>query len=91
MEDALARVLKDKRAAGVCLNPCCNGRCTRTLKNGGKERKKDVLILVVMEDALALYFKEEGKWKKKVLILVVMEDALALKFTNHGRNDGRSS
>ena len=38
----------------VSLNPCCNGRCTRTLKNGGKERKKDVLILVVMEDALAL-------------------------------------
>ena len=61
------------------LNPCCNGRCTRTQGRSLKAlRPRQVLILVVMEDALALY---AGKWAIKesrpVLILVVMEDALA--------------
>ena len=39
-----------------CLNPCCNGRCTRTPRNwlGYRTSKRKVLILVVMEDALAL-------------------------------------
>ena len=55
MEDALAR--EPNSIIGVIiksLNPCCNGRCTRTLlcllvKVG----IGFVLILVVMEDALA--------------------------------------
>ena len=37
------------------LNPCCNGRCTRTYVCKDAEVKNfEVLILVVMEDALAL-------------------------------------
>ena len=37
------------------LNPCCNGRCTRTI-NGDWQTTiyVTVLILVVMEDALVL-------------------------------------
>ena len=35
------------------LNPCFNGRCTRTSDvNGQKVEKSVVLILVLMEDAL---------------------------------------
>mgnify|MGYP001682808331 CR=1 FL=1 len=41
----------------MCLNPCFNGRCTRTAMNNftvtGYVCK--VLILVLMEDALVLY------------------------------------
>ena len=39
--------------------------------------KQWVLILVVMEDALALLFNHLYETEKRVLILVVMEDALA--------------
>ena len=43
---------KYKNLAG--LNPCCNGRCTRTIITSREEVSIDiVLILVVMEDALA--------------------------------------
>jgi len=36
------------------LNPCCNGRCTRTQSKRAHRAHLDrVLILVVMEDALA--------------------------------------
>ena len=36
------------------LNPCCNGRCTRTsVKETRAFTPEEVLILVVMEDALA--------------------------------------
>ena len=55
MEDALAlKSLSVINMKNNSLNPCCNGRCTRTcwllpqLFSGC-----DVLILVVMEDALA--------------------------------------
>ena len=64
---------------GESLNPCCNGRCTRTAALAYRKFGAIlVLILVVMEDALApdendVYTKGETK----VLILVVMEDALA--------------
>ena len=55
MEDALARKELECSADFLFgLNPCCNGRCTRTGKTlvylGQVVR---VLILVVMEDALA--------------------------------------
>ena len=63
------------------LNPCCNGRCTRTSKNSIPLSKplSRVLILVVMEDALALgNVVRPIVARDKVLILVVMEDALAL-------------
>ena len=55
MEDALAPVpqlMSCKRM--LSLNPCCNGRCTRTDANIRFGNPDDVvLILVVMEDALA--------------------------------------
>ena len=56
MEDALAQDPKNRKGQRFrCLNPCCNGRCTRTsssnMRNAGETC---VLILVVMEDALAL-------------------------------------
>ena len=40
-------------------------------------QKEIVLILVVMEDALALMIREPKEDARVVLILVVMEDALA--------------
>ena len=43
-----------------CLNPCCNGRCTRTAVQLAKSGLVNVLILVVMEDALA-QLSHEGK------------------------------
>ena len=36
-----------------------------------------VLILVLMEDALALWYRVQFEWMSLVLILVLMEDALA--------------
>ena len=55
MEDALAPY-SYKHEGKICvgLNPCCNGRCTRSLLSGAKIDVVQVLILVVMEDALAL-------------------------------------
>ena len=54
MEDALAQpahklVVFDQEG----LNPCCNGRCTRTGIRPMSLIISTVLILVVMEDALA--------------------------------------
>ena len=64
----------------ACLNPCFNGRCTRTLMSFiNLFTKYTVLILVLMEDALARLFDHTTKiTQTKVLILVLMEDALAL-------------
>ena len=81
MEDALA-LLSSSSCLEICssrLNPCCNGRCTRT--NAVLRDNEDisfVLILVVMEDALALWRSLCIHIIHRVLILVVMEDALAL-------------
>ena len=55
MEDALARPLwVFQHYKALSLNPCCNGRCTRTLTIMNTIDFLNVLILVVMEDALAL-------------------------------------
>ncbi len=82
MEDALARnIVDDLGVTYESLNPCCNGRCTRTRSSILKKAHilKKVLILVVMEDALApAYSVLCHTANKDVLILVVMEDALAL-------------
>ena len=41
--------------AAIGLNPCFNGRCTRTVPvNPSLGIFRDVLILVLMEDALVL-------------------------------------
>ena len=55
MEDALALTEKFGYIVSekFSLNPCCNGRCTRTSGKVFKFRRSVVLILVVMEDALA--------------------------------------
>ena len=56
MEDALAQQITIMLVIfeGLGLNPCCNGRCTRTTKlHEGLTQFSYVLILVVMEDALA--------------------------------------
>ena len=55
MEDALAPTWwENKEARKTSLNPCCNGRCTRTFVFIlFSKSKRTVLILVVMEDALA--------------------------------------
>ncbi|GEM_PF-1517131 len=59
------------------LNPCFNGRCTRTCnENLQQEKKEIVLILVLMEDALVLSGRHCKKQYLAVLILVLMEDAL---------------
>ena len=39
------------------LNPCFNGRCTSTSNNIKNSETYDVLILVLMEDALVLVEK----------------------------------
>ena len=55
MEDALVQSLRKKfRNMLFCLNPCCNGRCTRTDGETRTIKVYHVLILVVMEDALVL-------------------------------------
>ena len=55
MEDALVPESSSsiQNARATSLNPCFNGRCTRTSDvNGQKVEKSVVLILVLMEDAL---------------------------------------
>ena len=69
------------RTSKLCLNPCCNGICSKTEQERiGKAVPLAVLILVVMEYALrhhALF--RELRWHDWVLILVVMEYALRLR------------
>ena len=78
MEDALVLLAKGAfGSANSCLNPCCNGRCTRTaIVVDSQYGCSVVLILVVMEDALVLGESIDLRKAKLVLILVVMEDAL---------------
>ena len=55
MEDALVQKKSGRRSKSLkCLNPCFNGRCTRTRKSVIKMVYDQVLILVLMEDALVL-------------------------------------
>ena len=59
------------------LNPCCNGRYSRS--NSYRHHQFDeipVLILVVMEDTLGDYYYLRNRVNNQVLILVVMEDTL---------------
>ena len=56
MEDALVRRLV-RRVINLKmgLNPCFNGRCTRTdFEDDLDDWQREVLILVLMEDALVL-------------------------------------
>ena len=75
----------------ACLNPCFNGRCTRTtLELLKKGKEVTVLILVLMEDALAQIYMMNLNIKLRVLILVLMEDALALFHRELLRSTSRS-
>ena len=62
-----------------CLNPCCNGWCTRTYGIfDHRPWNLGVLILVIMDDALArVRLLACSYWTRRVLILVVMDDTLA--------------
>ena len=56
MEDALVHIFfKLNCMSKKSLNPCCNGRCTRTIDLSQAKLVTLVLILVVMEDALVPY------------------------------------
>ena len=79
MEDALVRGLLDCKEGPWTpgLNPCFNGRCTRTRPQCGFAIGQIwVLILVLMEDALVRSEDNMPQAMKLVLILVLMEDAL---------------
>ena len=54
MEDALVPESSSsiQNARATSLNPCFNGRCTRTYTGMIKKKFGSVLILVLMEDAL---------------------------------------
>ena len=55
MENALVQGLRlRERTAKVGLNPCFNGKCTRTWPIERMEVVRNVLILVLMENALVL-------------------------------------
>ena len=56
MEDALVPTSTIAEYLSLSLNPCFNGRCTRTQSvcNENLQKEKKVLILVLMEDALVL-------------------------------------
>ena len=59
------------------LNPCSNGRCSaRNLSSNVSAQVAEVLILVLMEDALRVLHNQSRDNVLKVLILVLMEDAL---------------
>ena len=64
----------------ISLNPCCNGRWSRTdVSLNDKLKEWNVLILVVMEDGLVLKDQSPRIFERwAVLILVVMEDGLVL-------------
>ena len=68
---------EDMEIIHFCLNPCCSGRCSvRHLGRGICPTCKEVLILVVVEDAQWDWLKSTEKERVyTVLILVVVEDA----------------
>ena len=59
MEDGLVQCSKwCSNQCCTCLNPCCNGRWSRTILILYVKLLCGVLILVVMEDGLVLMSKE---------------------------------
>ena len=86
MEDALVRLHRNnkKKIGSKSLNPCFNGRCTRTPQTRNfLEFIAEVLILVLMEDALVPTTIPTFHLTSFVLILVLMEDALVQAFFLH--------
>ena len=62
------------------LNPCFNGRYSRSFGIIIKHTERKVLILVLMEDTLGENY-EERTMSWGVLILVLMEDTLGVAKT----------
>ena len=60
----------------LCLNPCFNGRYSRSLTVKSVNVVPQVLILVLMEDTLGVNFSYYKEKPLQVLILVLMEDTL---------------
>ena len=58
-----------------CLNPCCNGRGSKTAGEAQPKQEPKVLILVVMEEGQRLSWPlSSPRKRRRVLILVVMEE-----------------
>ena len=78
MEDTLGGdVRASLRFPITCLNPCFNGRYSRSAKSLLTRATKVVLILVLMEDTLGdCYHVMKHSYQLRVLILVLMEDTL---------------
>ncbi len=82
MEDALGVIVMYYIVQNEqSLNPCFNGRCTRSSQERISMQIHTVLILVLMEDALGGYIVILLRYIIGVLILVLMEDALGVKTT----------
>ena len=69
------------------LNPCCNGRGSKTSPTPSrKPRCSMVLILVVMEEGQRLSQPRLYAGRESVLILVVMEEGQRLSVHHHINN-----
>ena len=79
MEDALAQSEVIRYSGGeISLNPCCNGRCTRTQQEQAQEDAKASLNPCCNGRCTRTIIKLCSRiGESVVLILVVMEDALA--------------
>ena len=61
MEDGLVQLQPYFGNVGTwCLNPCCNGRWSRTAARFFVHSENGVLILVVMEDGLVHILKQKS-------------------------------
>ena len=64
---------------GMCLNPCCSGRWSRTRQISSRQIVHGhVLILVVVDDGPVLFFITFASGLVGVLILVVVDDGPVL-------------
>ena len=85
MEDALAPYLTlYKGNEVICLNPCCNGRCTRTAYYDVMLGRKLSCLNPCCNGRCTrtvLFCFTYVFFSVEVLILVVMEDALAPQYT----------
>ena len=72
----LSEIQRTTICSSPCLNPCFNGRYSQSRIVCFNSSKKDVLILVLMEDTLRVVPKRLQSISTFVLILVLMEDTL---------------
>ena len=79
MEDALARGVRHSSCGGLtCLNPCFNGRCTRTLTGSRAFTAEEICLNPCFNGRCTRTSNSRAFTAEEiVLILVLMEDALA--------------